>query len=48
MYEAGVRFNKDLHIAISFDETTGDCAVVAQITTEGETHELTGVVTWDD
>ena len=48
MFEAGIRFDRDLHLEVKFDPNNGQCDVVVTLNIEGAEQVITGSVVWDE
>lgn len=48
MFDAGIRFNSDLHLEVKLDPNEGQCDVVVTLNHEGTEQVMTGSVVWDD
>ncbi len=48
MFEAGIRFDRDLHLEVKLDPDNGTCDVVVTLNFEGTERVITGSVDWDE
>ena len=48
MLDAGIRFDKELHLEVKFDPNEGACDVIVTLNREGSEQVITGSVVWDE
>lgn len=48
MLEAGIRFDRYLHLEVKLDPDEGQCDVIVTWNNDGTEQILTGSVVWDD
>lgn len=48
MLEAGIRFDRDLHLEVKLDPNEGQCDVIVTMNSEGTEIVQTGSVVWDN
>lgn len=48
MFDAGIRFDRDIHLEVKFEPTDGQCDVVVTMNNEGSELVITGSVVWDE
>lgn len=48
MFDAGIRFDSNLHLEVKLDPNEGQCDVIVTLNNEGAERVLTGSVVWDD
>ena len=48
MFEAGIRFDRELHLEVKLDPNNGQCDVILTLNYEGTEQAITGSVVWDE
>lgn len=48
MLDAGIRFDRDLHLEVKLDPNEGQCDVIVTMNIDGAEMVQTGSVVWDD
>lgn len=48
MFDAGIRFDRDLHLEVKFDPNEGQCDVIVTLNNDGSEQVITGSVVWDE
>lgn len=48
MFEAGIRFDRNLHLEVKLDPDGGQCDVIVTLNFEGTEQVATGSVVWDE
>ena len=48
MFDAGIRFDRDLHLEVKLDPNEGQCDVIVTLNHEGTEQVITGSVVWDE
>ena len=48
MFDAGIRFDRDLHLEVQPDPDGGQCDVIVTLNHEGTERVITGSVVWDE
>lgn len=48
MFDAGIRFDRNLHLEVILDPDQGQCDVIVTLNNEGAERVITGSVVWDE
>lgn len=48
MFEAGIRFDRNIHLEVKLDLDNGQCDVIVTLNNEGAEQVITGSVVWDE
>ena len=48
MFDAGIRFDRNLHLEVQLDPDNGTCDVILTFNFEGTEQVITGTVVWDE
>ena len=48
MFDAGIRFDRNLHLEVKLDPDNGQCDVIVTLIFEGTEQVITGSVVWDE
>lgn len=48
MFDAGIRFDSNLHLEVKLDPNEGQCDVIVTMNNDGTEVIQTGSVVWDD